>query len=258
MSVCSTAICETNGIYIHYTRTGRNSLPLILLHGLTANGICWTALARYLEGEYDVIMPDARGHGKSSVPDDGYRYEDHAKDIVGLIKALRLHWRLYDTGYLGRLNRISSVSGGSVTAAVLGLSWIKLLLSASPDWGRFEEYVVNTVRNLAGETIDASAIIGGILLPGTISEKVQAAYARLMFGKATLQDLPDEPRFVINATNVQSGALWRFSKPYMRDYRVGEVVRPAISLAMAVAAPSAYPPVLSPLALFSHIVIGRY
>ncbi len=90
MSVWSTAICETNGISIHYTRTGRNSLPLILLHGLTANGTCWTALARDLERDYDVIMPDARGHGKSSVPEDGYRYEDHAKDVVGLIKALKL------------------------------------------------------------------------------------------------------------------------------------------------------------------------
>ena len=90
MSVWSTAICETNGMYLHYTRTGGNSLPLILLHGLTANGICWTALARDLEREYDVIMPDARGHGESSVPDDGYRYEDHANDVIGLIKALRL------------------------------------------------------------------------------------------------------------------------------------------------------------------------
>ena len=34
---------------------------------------------------------------------------------------------------------------------------------------------------------------------------------------ATLQDLPDTPRFVINATNVQTGALFRFSKPYMAD-----------------------------------------
>ncbi len=90
MSVWSTAICETNGISIHYTRTGENRLPLILLHGLIANGLCWTALARDLEREYDVIMPDARGHGKSSAPDAGYRYEDHAKDVVGLIKALRL------------------------------------------------------------------------------------------------------------------------------------------------------------------------
>ena len=47
-------------------------------------------MAHAIEGDYDVIMPDARGHGKSSVPDYGYRYEDHANDVVGLIKALRL------------------------------------------------------------------------------------------------------------------------------------------------------------------------
>ncbi len=63
---------------------------MILLHGLTANGACWTALADALDGEYDVIMPDARGHGRSSVPDYGYRYEDHANDVVNLINALRL------------------------------------------------------------------------------------------------------------------------------------------------------------------------
>ena len=90
MAGWSTAICETSGINIHYMRTGGNKPPLILLHGLTANGACWTALAHALEGEYDVIMPDARGHGKSSVPDYGYRYEDHANDLVGLIEALRL------------------------------------------------------------------------------------------------------------------------------------------------------------------------
>ena len=90
MTDWSTAICETNGINIHYMRTGGSKSPLILLHGLTANGACWTALAHALEGEYDVIMPDARGHGKSSVPDYGYRYEDHANDVVGLIRALRL------------------------------------------------------------------------------------------------------------------------------------------------------------------------
>ncbi len=90
MTHWSTAICETNGIKIHYTRTGGSKPPLILLHGLTANGACWTALAHALEGEYDVIMPDARGHGKSSAPDHGYRYEDHANDVVGLMKAMRV------------------------------------------------------------------------------------------------------------------------------------------------------------------------
>jgi len=91
MTDWSTAICETNGINIHYTRTGGSKPPLILLHGLTANGACWAALAHAIEGEYDVIMPDARGHGKSSMPDYGYRYEDQANDVIGLIKTLIGH-----------------------------------------------------------------------------------------------------------------------------------------------------------------------
>jgi len=86
----STGNCEANGINIHYTRTGGSKPPLILLHGLTANGACWTPLTHFIEKDYDVIMPDARGHGKSSVPDYGYQYEDLANDVVGLIEALRL------------------------------------------------------------------------------------------------------------------------------------------------------------------------
>lgn len=90
MANWKTACCETNKISLHYTRTGGNKPPLILLHGLMTNGLCWAGLARALESEYDVIMPDARGHGKSGVPDHGYTYEDHANDIAGLIDALEL------------------------------------------------------------------------------------------------------------------------------------------------------------------------
>lgn len=171
----------------------------------------------------------------------------------GGFRAMLFHlgalWRLFEAGLLGKLVRISSVSGGSITAGVLGLAWSKLLLDKPPDRARFEEQVVRPIRSLAGETIDASAIIGGLLLPGTINEKVQAAYRKHLYGDKTLQDLPDKPRFVINATNVQSGVLWRFCKPYMRDYRVGEVRNPTLSLAAAVAASSAFPPVLSPAVL---------
>ena len=90
MTDWNSASCETYGININYMRTGGSKPPIILLHGLTASGACWTPLAHALEGECDVIMPDARGHGKSSAPDFGYRYEDHANDVVGLIKALRI------------------------------------------------------------------------------------------------------------------------------------------------------------------------
>jgi N-formylmaleamate deformylase len=90
MSDWTTGICEANGIDIHYRRTGGAKPPVVLLHGLMGSGACWNPLARALEGDYDVVMPDARGHGNSSTPLSGYRYEDHAGDVVGLIRELRL------------------------------------------------------------------------------------------------------------------------------------------------------------------------
>ncbi|HEY6991888.1 MAG TPA: patatin-like phospholipase family protein, partial [Bryobacteraceae bacterium] len=71
----------------------------------------------------------------------------------------------------------------------------------------------------------------------------------LLFQGNTLQHFPDDangPRFVINATNVQSGVLMRFSRKYIRDYRVGQILKPTLPLARAVAASSAFPPILSP------------
>jgi len=90
MTSWMSGVCQANGINIHYLRTGGSKPPLVLLHGLTGSGACWTPLARALEREYDVVMPDARGHGKSSTPLHGYRYEDFAGDVVGLIRGLGL------------------------------------------------------------------------------------------------------------------------------------------------------------------------
>lgn len=152
--------------------------------------------------------------------------------------------RLHEVGLLEGLDRISSVSGGSITAAKIGLEWPRL--GSRED---FFERVVAPIRTLAGLTIDVWSGIGGVVLPGTVADYVSGAYRRLLFGDATLQDLPDRPRFVINATNVETGTLWRFMKPYMRDYKVGEVLRPQVPLADAVAASSAFPPFLSPFVL---------
>jgi pimeloyl-ACP methyl ester carboxylesterase len=54
------------------------------------DGACWTPLACALEGEFDVVMPDARGHGGSSAPHHAYRYEDLANDVAGLVRGLIL------------------------------------------------------------------------------------------------------------------------------------------------------------------------
>ena len=158
-------------------------------------------------------------------------------------------WRLYETGVLQTVARISSVSGGSIAAGLLALKWSELMRGPAPNIQTFKKEVVEPLRSLGRTTIDVKAVILGLILPGRVSDRVAAAYESHLFGPATLQDLPDNPRFVFNATNVQSGALWRFMKPYMRDYRVGEVLKPTVKLSKAVAASSAFPPVLSPVEL---------
>jgi pimeloyl-ACP methyl ester carboxylesterase len=90
--------------------------PVVLLHGLTGSGACWTPLARALEAEFDVVMPDARGHGGSSAPDDGYRYDDLASDVMGLLAGIGLPRPVL----LGH-------SMGGMTAAVIASRGEKLL-----------------------------------------------------------------------------------------------------------------------------------
>ena len=125
-------ICAAGGVYIHYwrgqsidgrgpqrgdaarpprLRAGKAKPPLLLLHGLTASGACWGPVARYLEGDFDVVMPDARGHGRSSAPARGYRYEDHAADVIALIAALGL-----DQPFL-----LGHSMGGMTAALVAGM-----------------------------------------------------------------------------------------------------------------------------------------
>lgn len=162
-------------------------------------------------------------------------------------------WRLNEAGLLPRLALVSSVSGGSIAAGALALAWPDLAFGADGVASRFDT-VVDRVRTVAGATIDVGAILRGLLLPGTISGRIAAAYDRLLFKGATLQDLPDDaggraPRFVFNAANVQTGALWYFTRDYMGDYRVGHVQRPRTRLCDAVAASSAFPPLLSPAVL---------
>ena len=160
--------------------------------------------------------------------------------------------RLNEVALLRKIKRISSVSGGSITAGALAMSWNDLKFTG--DVATNFDIFVNRVRAMADTTVDAGAIIGGILLPGSISDRVAKAYDDVLFKGATLQALPDDtkpgnPRFVFNATNVQTAALWRFSRTYMGDYHVGLVENPTVSIAAAVAASSAFPPVLSPATL---------
>src|SRR6185437_2343441 len=146
-------------------------------------------------------------------------------------------WRFNEAGLLPQLKCFSAVSGGSITAGVLASNWAALNFDSNRVAGAFVDAVVNPIRTLARHTIDIGSVVGGLLNPfGTIAESIAAAYRKHLFGNKTLQDLPDSPVFVFNATNVQTSALWRFTKAFMGDYRTGLVEKPAVELAVAVGA----------------------
>jgi NTE family protein len=158
-------------------------------------------------------------------------------------------WRLAEVRRLGELKRISSVSGGSITAGVLALAW-RDLERRGFDAAAVQELVVDRVRRFCARRIDVPSVMFGAALPFVgIGELVAAAYDRWLFEGATLDQLPDEPRFVFNSTNVATGVDFRFSKPYAGDYRIGLVKAPRWRLSLAVAASSAFPPFLSPVTL---------
>lgn len=81
---------RVDSLRLHYHRTGGDKPPVVLLHGITDNGLCWTRVARALEGEYGIVMPDCRGHGLSDAPAKGYSPETLAGDVLGLLQGLGL------------------------------------------------------------------------------------------------------------------------------------------------------------------------
>ncbi len=81
---------RVKNIKIHYYRTGGEKPPFILLHGATDNGLCWSPIAEILVAKYDVIMPDAQGHGLSDRLDKNFTFRSHAGQIVGLIEQLKI------------------------------------------------------------------------------------------------------------------------------------------------------------------------
>jgi N-formylmaleamate deformylase len=75
---------------IHYHRTGGAKPALVLAHGYTDFGLNWTRTAAHLAADYDIVMPDARGHGQTPLPAEPFTAELQAADLARVITGLGL------------------------------------------------------------------------------------------------------------------------------------------------------------------------
>lgn len=143
-----------NGVRIHYYRTGRGDKPpIVLIHGFSDNGLCWTPVARALEAEYDVIMPDMRGHGLSARVQPGEDV-DMAADVAELIRTLGLNRPIVGGHSMG--------AGVTYQLVVRFPELVRALFLEDPGWWlerplpppSGENPIANWVKSLATQTLE--------------------------------------------------------------------------------------------------------
>lgn len=74
---------------IHYQLHGpQDKATIVLLHGFCGSIKYWEDVIPLLSTDFQVLVPDFRGHGQSGMIDGPWRIEDMAKDIVLLLDEL--------------------------------------------------------------------------------------------------------------------------------------------------------------------------
>ena len=79
---------DVNGFQLYYEERGAGE-PLLLLHGGTGSGADWQHV--FTSGDpagFRVIVPDLRGHGRSTNPSGTFTFRQAAKDVFGLLDSL--------------------------------------------------------------------------------------------------------------------------------------------------------------------------
>ena len=152
--------------------------------------------------------------------------------------------RLASEDLLENVTFVSTVSGGS-----LGTGLIYSL--AGNRWPSSREYlndVAGRARRLI-TTVDVQrAALFGLLgspwrlaWPGRWANILSDVLERRWGVRGVMRDLPESPRWVVNATCYETGKNWRFERHRMGDYKFGYTSNPTMPVSQAMAASAGYP-----------------
>lgn len=163
--------------------------------------------------------------------------------------------RLEEVGVLESVERLSTVSGGSVVGALYALRCVQRGDGAPGSYP--VDALVEEVRPLVQSHFRGRALLGtprravqtgASFLTRFVSRVplLADAFDRELFGGASLREVP--PWLLVNATNLMTGKSWKFFSDKAGDYLIGATDRTdEIRLADAVAASAAYPGLADPL-----------
>ncbi|MBL5767966.1 2-succinyl-6-hydroxy-2,4-cyclohexadiene-1-carboxylate synthase [Heyndrickxia sporothermodurans] len=89
---------EVNDVNYHVNIVGKGE-PIVMLHGFTGDMSSWDAINPYLEEEYQLILIDILGHGKTEIPLNYERY--HIEKVAKDIREILIHLKIIKTNLLG-------------------------------------------------------------------------------------------------------------------------------------------------------------
>jgi pimeloyl-ACP methyl ester carboxylesterase len=147
-----------NDVRLHYYRTGQgDKSSLVLVHGFSDNGLCWTPTARDLETDYDVIMPDMRGHGLSGRVQPGEKV-DMAADLAGLIRTLGLRHPIVVGHSMGAMITYQIGVRFPELASALVLEdppwWLSRPVQGAPPSEPSENPIATWAKSLSNQTLE--------------------------------------------------------------------------------------------------------
>ena len=149
---------------------------------------------------------------------------------------------------LDKISFLSTVSGGSIAVGLI-------FAANSNRWPNNQEYSNNVVPKIrkwmTRIDLQNDLLVRAVLNPLQVFQTRADDLAELMEEKfemlGTMQDLPSEPRWIINTTCYESGKLFRISRLRMGDYSLGYVKKPRVRISEAVAASAGFPIGIGPL-----------
>ena len=163
--------------------------------------------------------------------------------------------RLNELGVLSRVRTISSVSGGSIASGLLATVWTRLE-RVGDRFTNLESLFEQPLRAFCGSNIRNGPLLWGRLNPRNWPRLLSSAFSatdllaveyRRLLGSVRLSALPDSPRFVFCAANLQTGVSFELSARSIGDYALGYAEPGPLTLAEAVAASSSFPFAFPPL-----------
>jgi NTE family protein len=158
--------------------------------------------------------------------------------------------RLAEENRLEEVNTLSTVSGGTLCAGlVFALNHFQW-----PNSAAFKSSVLPAARKILTTKDLKGAMIARVLtrifeITDTRADDLSELMKEQWGIKIALKDLPEKPRWMINATCYETGKNWRFERFRMGDYLFGYTYDTNLPLSDAMAASAGFPGLIGPLAL---------